>query len=209
MLKNKKCHKCKKTKNIKHFYKNNKNKDNLHTWCDLCISLNKKETRVNRINKKICINCKNPVKNTILCQTCKHKKSVLSKSYYNHKKHNNLCTSCSKNKPIRGKNKCNVCTNKINKKQRVQREQLKIEVINHYSKGLNKCNCCSANNFKFLTIGHINNDGAKEGREIEYSFGSSFYRWLKKNKYPKGYQVLCWNCNCGRAQNGGICPHKE
>jgi hypothetical protein len=19
--------------------------------------------------------------------------------------------------------------------------------------------------------------------------------------------VLCWNCNCGRAKNGGICPH--
>lgn len=33
--------------------------------------------------------------------------------------------------------------------------------------------------------------------------------WLARHKYPEGFQLLCWNCNCGRAINGGICPHEE
>ena len=31
--------------------------------------------------------------------------------------------------------------------------------------------------------------------------------YLKKNNYPDGFQVLCWNCNLGRAHYG-VCPHK-
>ena len=25
---------------------------------------------------------------------------------------------------------------------------------------------------------------------------------------PDTIQILCFNCNCGRARNGGICPHE-
>jgi hypothetical protein len=28
------------------------------------------------------------------------------------------------------------------------------------------------------------------------------------NDFPPGFQLLCSNCNHGRARNGGICPHK-
>lgn len=38
--------------------------------------------------------------------------------------------------------------------------------------------------------------------------GYDFYRWLRKHSYPKGnFRLLCFNCNCGRELNGGICPH--
>ena len=33
-----------------------------------------------------------------------------------------------------------------------------------------------------------------------------------ENNYPDGFQILCYNCNCGRAfnrDNHNICPHKE
>jgi hypothetical protein len=30
-----------------------------------------------------------------------------------------------------------------------------------------------------------------------------------KNNFPRGYRILCYNCNCGRALNNGICPHKD
>ena len=33
------------------------------------------------------------------------------------------------------------------------------------------------------------------------------YIWLKNNNFPEGFQVLCFNCNCGKARNKGICPH--
>jgi hypothetical protein len=59
-----------------------------------------------------------------------------------------------------------------------------------------------------LTIDHLSGGGNKHRTEIGLHGGVEFYRWLKRNDYPKEFQVLCWNCNIGRAQNGGICPHK-
>jgi hypothetical protein len=77
------------------------------------------------------------------------------------------------------------------------------EVIAHYG---GKCACCGETERLFLSIDHINNDGAKHRREVP---ASSLYRWLKKNGYPEGFQVLCMNCNCGKARNGGVCPHQH
>ncbi len=41
-----------------------------------------------------------------------------------------------------------------------------------------------------LTIDHINGGGLKEVRK----YGAAIYERLKRNGFPKGYQVLCWNC---------------
>jgi hypothetical protein len=64
--------------------------------------------------------------------------------------------------------------------------------------------CCNTKEFLFLTIDHINNDGAKHRREAKFG---SIYPWLSKNDYPIGFQVLCMNCNWAKAKNG-TCPHK-
>lgn len=32
---------------------------------------------------------------------------------------------------------------------------------------------------------------------------------IKMLNYPEGYQVLCYNCNCGKSINNGICPHLD
>lgn len=68
------------------------------------------------------------------------------------------------------------------------------------------CACCGESGLAFLTIDHVNGC-TKEQRKRE-GLGSQFYLWLKKNGYPAGYQVLCFNCNMGRQVNGGVCPHK-
>jgi hypothetical protein len=71
------------------------------------------------------------------------------------------------------------------------------------------CVCCGETEPKFLSIDHINNDGAEERRSGAYaSSGSAFYTWLRKNAFPAGYQVLCMNCQVGKHRNGGICPHQ-
>ena len=68
------------------------------------------------------------------------------------------------------------------------------------------CACCGETIRQFLTIDHM--DGTpKEARNKQRS-GWLFYQQLKSQGYPPGYQVLCYNCNCGRARNNGICPHK-
>lgn len=74
-------------------------------------------------------------------------------------------------------------------------------IFEHYGK---KCECCGEDNPKFLTIDHINGGGTKHRKKI----GNKINRWLVKNNFPKGFQVLCFNCNWGKHINGGICPHK-
>jgi len=75
--------------------------------------------------------------------------------------------------------------------------------------------CCGEAEQKFLTLDHINNDGymfrkrSKESK-AEFSAGTHYWAWLVRNKFPKEHklQVLCMNCNWGKRQNGGVCPHK-
>ncbi len=71
------------------------------------------------------------------------------------------------------------------------------------------CVCCGEANFQFLTIDHINNNGAEERRRTNNASGKCLAWYLRKRGYPVGYQIMCFNCNCGRARNSGVCPHKE
>lgn len=74
----------------------------------------------------------------------------------------------------------------------------------HYG---NICECCAETEEMFLSIDHVNNDGA-EHRKNEVK-GNDIYAWLIKNNFPDGFRLLCHNCNMGRHRNGGICPHQE
>lgn len=87
-------------------------------------------------------------------------------------------------------------------RSRDRHQKIKQEVVDHYG---GFCVCCGESNLAFLTIDHVNNDGADHRREIGKG---GLHGWLRRNGYPEGYQVLCWNCNSGRQINGGICPHQ-
>lgn len=71
---------------------------------------------------------------------------------------------------------------------------LKKEVFSHYSKGSMECSFCGINDLDVLCIDHINGGGKKHIEHLRKR-GTTFYKWLKKNKWPDGYQVLCANCN--------------
>lgn len=70
------------------------------------------------------------------------------------------------------------------------------------------CACCGETEPLFLTLDHVNNDGYMM-RKYGKQGTASLYHWLHKHGYPEGYQVLCMNCNFGKARNGGVCPHKS
>ena len=70
------------------------------------------------------------------------------------------------------------------------------------------CACCRETALQFLTIDHINGNGNEHRRELKMGGGKSFYYWLRRNGYPKGYQVLCMNCNWSRGVYG-FCPHEK
>jgi len=96
---------------------------------------------------------------------------------------------------------------------REKNQARRVRVLTHYSNGTPKCACCGESIIDFLTIDHMRMDGAKHRREIakgstERAAGQKTYMWLEKNKYPAGFQVLCYNCNCGSFKHKGVCPHK-
>lgn len=98
---------------------------------------------------------------------------------------------------------------KHNKQRQQKRLENKIKVMNHYSNGTMKCNCCGATGIEFLTLDHINGGGCKERKEINKRPGVDYYAWLLKTDYEdKDLQVLCYNCNCAK-QNTGKCPHQK
>jgi hypothetical protein len=86
--------------------------------------------------------------------------------------------------------------------------KLKLEAMDAY--GGKRCACSGCPlpipGIDFLSIDHIENDGAQHGRAIGQA-RRNIYRWLKQQGYPAGFQVLCFNCNMGKNVNGGICPH--
>ena len=81
------------------------------------------------------------------------------------------------------------------------RRKLKQEVLSAYG---GQCRCCGEKHFEFLTLDHVNNDGAKHRRELGKV--TAVYRWAKMHNYPSTLQVLCWNCNCAK-QYFKVCPH--
>lgn len=90
---------------------------------------------------------------------------------------------------------------------RRSQEALKAQVFAAYGGYL--CSCCGVTERHFLSIDHVANNGAEQKRNRDYTSGTGFYQWLRKNGFPSGYQVLCLNCNIGKHRNGGVCPHQS
>ncbi len=77
---------------------------------------------------------------------------------------------------------------------RQRHTRVKVDVVSRYSGGRCVCNKCGFSDIRALSIDHINNDGGCHRRELGKKGGSGFYRWLRDNNYPSGYEVLCFNC---------------
>ena len=112
-----------------------------------------------------------------------------------------ICRSC--HAPAITKDYCIKHRDYYNQKALAYVTRCRLQVLNHYGA---KCNCCNEDQLGFLTIDHINNDGAKQRKELNYSH---IYPWIIRNHYPNTLQILCMNCNWGKRWNKGECPHKQ
>lgn len=131
-------------------------------------------------------------------------------------KKDNLCIKCRKFPTLLNSGSyCRECTNERqriwrNKNRERSRLSAKIQGQNVRKKVFlyygNKCICCGETCYEFLSIDHINNDGALHRKEI--GIGRNIYYWLIKNGFPKNYQILCFNCNLAKA-HWGLCPHQK
>ena len=84
------------------------------------------------------------------------------------------------------------------------RQNKRLEILEHYGK---ICKCCGETQLEFLTIDHINNDGAQHRRDLGKG-ASSYNVWLDiiRNGFPPDFQILCMNCNWAKGKYGK-CPH--
>jgi hypothetical protein len=123
-----------------------------------------------------------------------------------------VCTYCKKWKTIdcftsnnitiaNLQSACKVCRLMCN---RVRDRILKIEFILAYSEN-GGCLCCGETAIDLLTVDHIRDKGYKllEG----YNVTHLIYK-LKELKWPIGYRVMCYNCNCS-TKHGRACVHTE
>jgi len=77
--------------------------------------------------------------------------------------------------------------------QRDKNREFKVEVLTHYGNGKLACVQCGEDRVACLSIDHIEGGGNKQ-RKGKLRASTAFYRWLKREGYPKGYQTLCMNC---------------
>lgn len=70
---------------------------------------------------------------------------------------------------------------------------LKIKTLEAY--GGCVCELCGNEDAEVLGIDHLNGGGNKHRKDMGFHGGQDFYRYLRDNKYPPGYRVLCLSCN--------------
>lgn len=85
----------------------------------------------------------------------------------------------------------------------VTRQKRRLICLIHYGGDPPKCDCCGERIIEFLTIDH---NGIKPDKK--FRSGDNLYGWLIKNNFPKGFRVLCLNCN-HHIGHYGWCPHER
>jgi len=108
--------------------------------------------------------------------------------------------------------------NQKKNRDKPESKENRLKVLQYYSKRLSKsnipcCNCCGLNShIEFLTVDHIAGrqemDSEPELKKLNYMSklsGTALVIWIIKNNFPKGFQILCHNCNQTKGYYGQ-CP---
>lgn len=148
-------------------------------------------------------------------KVCGGKKTLVNGDVRRHEYRDSVCRRCRReNNLLEGKCNCGrpllpgkkSCENCLETGRRAAVERVKLDrsaAIAHYGKD---CAYCGEDLFIFLTIDHINNDGAKHRQHVrrnsKIQTGFNIGAWLRRNKYPEGFQVLCVNCNHAKSRVG-------
>ena len=114
-----------------------------------------------------------------------------------------LCYNCGVRKARPERTCCEHCLLAVHARARRHRERLTQAALTAYGGAV--CRCCGEEQTAFLVLDHIGNDGAQQRRSVG---DGPFYQHLKRLGWPPGLQVLCSNCNLGKARKG-TCPHQE
>ncbi len=179
-----------------------------------------RKRRQKRLENGYCGICgTNRIDKSPTCDSCKEKLKLNYRRRVAEWKKSGLCTNCGKNKSPLETKCCKQCLDRATKKRvnndqykinrRLSKQKLKRQIMDYY--GI-VCVCCGESSIRFLTIDHIEGNGKEHRQQLSKNGtfgGENFYRWLRKNGFPVGFQTLCFNCNIGKSHNNNICPHKD
>lgn len=162
--------------------------------------------RARRREQGICTECGCPDRPLVtknLCDICKPKKEAYIKAVKDRRTAAGNCRLCGNPSP--GMQHCSICLTKKAEIRRVGENKVRHQTFEAY--GGAKCACCGEDILEFLELDHINGGGNKD--RLEHGMiGTRFYRRLRRQGYPSGFQVLCSNCNKGKSLCG-VCPHQK
>lgn len=91
-----------------------------------------------------------------------------------------LCGGCGKRPPTT-KTLCEEC----HQKGQERYYGYKQAVFDHYGA---VCACCGEDEPAFLSIDHIDNDGAEHRRT--HGYRNNLYVWLRRNGFPEGFRTV-------------------
>lgn len=142
------------------------------------------------------------------CEFCYTNLSLDNMFEFHIKNKNSICKNCVITISPMRKTAKNI---KIKYRSLVQRRmdnksilfKIKLQLIEGYG---GKCSCCGEDNYLFLTIDHVFNDGYQDRKEKKYN-QYNFYKQIINENFPTKYRLLCYNCNCCRGFYGK-CYHE-
>jgi len=130
-------------------------------------------------------------------------RALYNKRLYTHRQLlKGLCVLCPKKAWREGARHCEKHRKDMHRFNHESSDRLKLEIFDHY--GGRFCKCCKVDLIEFLSVHHANGDGARHRREVLQ--GKRLYQWLRRNKFPPGFEVMCMNCNFALG-HFGYCPH--
>lgn len=151
--------------------------------CASCFS-RQRQRYLGRKISGLCVNCATPldVPGKAACGRCRA--NNLRRKVERGKDN---CVRCLRGTRLPGKKTCLGCINKV----KLQNQTIKDEVYKAY--GGYRCSWCGTTDKEALTIDHVFNNGSQHRKEIGGSLNT--LKWLKRHRFPAGFQVLCRNCN--------------
>ena len=143
------------------------------------------------------------------CTKCKEIKPLSEFYLYGNKKEERLFSACKGCEKASSLKRYHDSTTGVKERKLVRSKErnakLRKVVINHYGGTPPRCSCCGEKQWEFLCLDHIDGGGNKDRKSK--GGGWMYYRWFEKNNFPKGFQVLCHNCNMAKGCYG-FCPHE-
>jgi len=113
-----------------------------------------------------------------------------------------LCWNCNESLsaygycPHNGRPPEEAPANSNQEKAKYARQQWRKDKLKFISEYGERCPICGEDRWEFLTVDHVNGGGKQHRERLRSHGGVNFYRWLKRQGYPKDeYQLLCHNCN--------------